>query len=97
MFEIGTIYSSKPTTLLPYKLLNFHYARLNHEVYFIFSIYLNHKKNAATPFTIVAITKITRRNTMHKNTRNILGNPSQQGNKTQQSFVVFSRERPPTP
>jgi hypothetical protein len=30
----------------------------------------------------VAATKITRRNTMHKNTRSILGNPSQQGKKT---------------
>jgi hypothetical protein len=29
-----------------------------------------------------ATTKITRRNTMHKNTRHILGNPSQQGKKT---------------
>jgi hypothetical protein len=38
----------------------------------------------------VAATKITRRNTMHKNTRSILGNPSQQGKKTQQkSFVIF--------
>jgi hypothetical protein len=25
-------------------MLNFHYARLKHEVYFIFSIYLNHKQ-----------------------------------------------------
>jgi hypothetical protein len=29
-------------------------------------MYLNHKSNAATPFRIVAITKITRRNTVHK-------------------------------
>jgi hypothetical protein len=38
----------------------------------------------------VAATKITRRNTMHKNTRSILGNPSQQGKKTQpKSFAIF--------
>ena len=33
---------------------------------------------------------------MHKNTRNILGNPSTQGKKTQQSFAIFSREDPPS-
>jgi hypothetical protein len=49
-----------------------------------------------TPYTSVATTKITRRNTMHKNTRNILGNLSTQGKKTQQSFAIFSREDPPT-
>jgi hypothetical protein len=38
----------------------------------------------------VATTNITRRNTMHKNIRSILGNPSQQGEKTQQkSFAIF--------
>jgi hypothetical protein len=45
----------------------------------------------------VAATKITRRNTMHKNTRSILGNPSQQGKKTQPNpFLYSSRERPST-
>jgi hypothetical protein len=38
-------------------------------------MYLNHKRNEATPLKIVAITKITRRNTMQKNKRNILGKP----------------------
>jgi hypothetical protein len=61
-----------------------------------FSIYLNHKKHATTPYTSVAITKITRRITMHKNTRNILGNPSTQGKKTQQSFI-YSQEKIPQP
>jgi hypothetical protein len=38
----------------------------------------------------VAATNITRRNTMHKNPRSILGNPSQQGKKTQpKSFAIL--------
>jgi hypothetical protein len=42
----------------------------------------------------VAATKITRRNTMHKNTRSILGNPSQQGKKTQpKSFAIFFKRK----
>jgi hypothetical protein len=46
----------------------------------------------------VAATKITRRNTMHKNTRSILGNPSQQGKKTQPNhFLYYSREIPSPP
>jgi hypothetical protein len=45
----------------------------------------------------VATTKITRRNTMHKNTRSILGNPSQQGKKSQPNpLLKSSRERPST-
>jgi hypothetical protein len=41
-----------------------------------------------------AATKITRRNTMHKNTRSILGNPSQQGKKTQpKSFAIFFKRK----
>jgi hypothetical protein len=42
----------------------------------------------------VVATKITRRNTMHKNTRSIMGNPSQQGKKTQpKSFaIIFKRK-----
>jgi hypothetical protein len=38
----------------------------------------------------VATTKITRRNTMHKNIRSILGNPSQQGKKTQPNPLLYS-------
>jgi hypothetical protein len=46
----------------------------------------------------VAATNITRRNTMHKNTRSILGNPSQQGKKTQPNPLIYSsRERPSPP
>jgi hypothetical protein len=46
----------------------------------------------------VATTKITRRNTMHKNTRSILGNPSQQGKKTQPNpLLYYSREIPSPP
>jgi hypothetical protein len=42
----------------------------------------------------VASTKITRRNTMHKNTKSIMGNPSQQGKKTQpKSFVIFFKRK----
>jgi hypothetical protein len=42
----------------------------------------------------VAATKITRRNTMHKNTRSILGNPSQQGEKNQlKSFAIFFKRK----
>jgi hypothetical protein len=42
----------------------------------------------------VAATKITRRNTMHKYTKSILGNPSQQGEKTQpKSFVIFFKRK----
>jgi hypothetical protein len=46
----------------------------------------------------VATTKITRRNTMHKNTRSIPGKPSQQGKKTQPNLLLYSsRERPSPP
>jgi hypothetical protein len=46
----------------------------------------------------VAATKITRRNTMHKNTKSILRNPSQQGKKTQPNPLLYSsRERPSPP
>jgi hypothetical protein len=46
----------------------------------------------------VAATMITTRNTMHKNTRSILGNPSQQGKKTQPNPLLHSsRERPSRP
>jgi hypothetical protein len=41
-----------------------------------------------------AATKITRRSTMHKNTKCILGNPSQQGKKTQPNpfAIIFNRK-----
>jgi hypothetical protein len=46
----------------------------------------------------VATIEITRRSTMHKNTKCILGNPSQQGNKTQPNpFLYSSREIPSPP
>jgi hypothetical protein len=46
----------------------------------------------------VAAIKITRRSTMHKNTKCILGNPSQQGKKTQPNPLLYSsRERPSPP
>jgi hypothetical protein len=56
-----------------------------------FSFHLTINNNVAT-------TKITRRNTMHKNTRIILGNPSQQGKKDQPNPLLYSsieRTSPP--
>jgi hypothetical protein len=66
--------------------LIFQYARLKHEVHSILTFYLNHKQ-------FVATTKITRRNTMHKYTRSILGNPSQQGKKTQPILCYILQEK----
>jgi hypothetical protein len=45
----------------------------------------------------VAATKITRRSTMHKNTKCILGNPSQQGKKTQPNPLLYSSREIPSP
>jgi hypothetical protein len=45
----------------------------------------------------VAATNITRRNTMHKNTRSILGNPSQQRKKTQPNIFLYSSREIPSP
>jgi hypothetical protein len=45
----------------------------------------------------VAATKIIRRNTMHKNTTSILGNPSQQGKKTQPNPLLYSSREIPSP
>jgi hypothetical protein len=45
----------------------------------------------------VAATKITRRNTMKKNTRSILANPSQQGKKTQPNPLLYSSREIPSP
>jgi hypothetical protein len=50
------------------------------------AFYLNHKQ-------FFAATKITRRNTMHRYTRSILGNPSQQGNKTQPILCYIIQEK----
>jgi hypothetical protein len=50
------------------------------------AFYLNHKQ-------FVVATKITRRNTMHKYTRSILGNPSQQGKKTQPILGYIIQEK----
>jgi hypothetical protein len=50
-------------------------SKVKHEVISILAFDLTINNN-------VAATKITRRNTMHKNTRSIMGNPSQQGKKT---------------
>jgi hypothetical protein len=45
----------------------------------------------------VAATKITRRSTMQKNTRSILGNPSQQGKKNQPNPLLYSSREIPSP
>jgi hypothetical protein len=58
-------------------------SKVKHEVHSIlaFNLTINNK---------VATTKITRRNTIHNNERSTLGNPSQQGKKTQpKSFSIF--------
>jgi hypothetical protein len=65
--------------------------KVNHEFHSIFSFNLTINDN-------VASTKITRRNTMHKNTRSILRNPYQQGKKTQPNpLLYYSREIPSPP
>jgi hypothetical protein len=50
------------------------------------AFYLNHKQ-------FVATNNITRRNTMHKYTRSILGNPSQQVKKTQPILCYILQEK----
>jgi hypothetical protein len=61
-------------------------SKVNHDFLSILSFNLTIKNN-------VAATKITRRNTMHKNIRSILGNPSQQGKKTQpKSFSMLFKK-----
>jgi hypothetical protein len=45
----------------------------------------------------VVATNITRRNTMYKNTRIILRNPSQQGKKTQPNPLLYSSREIPSP
>jgi hypothetical protein len=66
-------------------------SKVKHEVHSILAFNLTITNNVAT-------TKITRRNTMHKNTRSIMGNLSQQGKKTQpNTFLYSSREKPSPP
>jgi hypothetical protein len=45
----------------------------------------------------VTATKITRRNTMHKNTISIPENPSQEGKKTQPNPLLYSSRETPSP
>jgi hypothetical protein len=72
-------------------MLNFSISKVNNEGHSILAYNLTITNN-------VAVTKITRRNTIHKNTRSILGNPSQQGKKTQPNpFLYSSRKRPSPP
>jgi hypothetical protein len=67
--------------------VDFSISKVKHEVHSILEFNLNHKQ-------FVAATKITRRNTMHKYTRSIMGNPSQQGKKTQaKSFAIFFKRK----
>jgi hypothetical protein len=62
-----------------------------HVVSFQFSMNLNHKQCSNT---IVAVTKITRRITMHKTKDVIMGKPFSTKEKTQQPFTIFPREEP---
>jgi RNase H-fold protein (predicted Holliday junction resolvase) len=55
---------------------------------------LNHKQ-CNKQYTIAAVTKITRRITMHKTQEVILGKPFSIKGKTQQSFAIESREDHP--
>jgi hypothetical protein len=76
---------------LIYVSVDFSIDKVKHEVHSILSFNLTITNN-------VAATKIARRNTMHKNTRSILGNPSQEGKKTQPNPLLYSsRERPSPP
>jgi hypothetical protein len=62
-------------------------SKVKHEVHSIFAFNLTISTNVAT-------TKITRRNTIHKNTRSIPGNPSQQRKKSQpKSFAIFFKRK----
>jgi hypothetical protein len=65
--------------------------KVKHEVHSILAFNLTITNN-------VAANKITRRNNMHKNTRSIMGNPSQQGKKTHPNPLLYSsRERSSPP
>jgi hypothetical protein len=65
------------------EIVAFYISKVKHEVYSILAFDLTINNN-------VAATKIIRRNTMHKNTRSILGNPFQQGKKTQPNPLLYS-------
>jgi hypothetical protein len=65
-----------------------------HVVSFQFSMNLNHKQCSNT---IAALTKITRRITMHKTQEVILGKPFSNKGKTQQPFTILPREDTLTP
>jgi hypothetical protein len=66
--------------------VEFSMSKVKYEVHSILAFVLTITNNVAT-------TKMTRRNTMHKNTRSILGNPCQQENKTQPNpLLYYSRE-----
>jgi hypothetical protein len=62
--------------------IDFSMSNFKHEFHSILAFILTISNN-------VAATKITRRNTMHKNTRSILGNPSQQGKTTQPDPLLY--------
>ena len=71
--------------------VDFSTSLVKHEVHSILAFHLTINNNVAT-------TNITRRNIMHKYIRSIMGNPSQQGKKTQPNPLLYSsRERPPPP
>jgi hypothetical protein len=59
----------------------------------ILAFYLNHIQFQLHHKQFTAVTKITRRNTMHNYTRSILGNPSQQGKKTQPILCYILQEK----
>jgi hypothetical protein len=66
--------------------VDFSIDKVKHEVYSILAFILTITDN-------VAATNITRRNTLHKNTRSILGNPSQQGKRTQPILCYIPIEK----
>jgi hypothetical protein len=59
----------------------------------ILAFYLNHRQLQLHHKQFATVTKITRRNTMHKYTRSILGNPSQQGKKSQPILCYILKEK----
>jgi hypothetical protein len=59
----------------------------------ILAFYLNHRQLQLYHKQFVVVTKIKRRNTMHKYTRSIMGNPSQQGKKIQPILCYIIQEK----
>jgi hypothetical protein len=76
--------------ILKVSCIDFSIGKFKHEFHFILAFNLTITNN-------VAATNITRRNTMHKNIRSILGNPSQQGKKTQPDPLLYSSREIPSP